>query len=299
MLFRSPGVFRLKIGKRLVQHHQPGAQAIQIAGQAGQRRVVHEVGANHFRQRRNEIARLALAYRDVGPVPRIAYTPEEHVTWRTVWSELGPLHETYASANYLDASRTVRLDREEVPQLEDVNVTLRRETGFSMRPVAGLVGDRTFLGYLAAETFLATQYMRHPSRPLYTPEPDVVHELVGHAPTFCEPGFVKLNRAFGKAAERVDADTLAKVARLYWYTLEFGVCREKGKAKAYGAGLLSSFGELSGFEQRAELRPFDPEEIAQTSYDPTGYQRVLFVAPSFDEAAERVCAWLAALPVAR
>lgn len=252
-------------------------------------------GDARYRERRNAIAKLALEYRG-GPVPRVPYAPEEHETWRTVWSHLGPLHEERACASYLEAARTVRLDREEVPQLEDVNSTLRRSAGFAMRPVAGLVGDRTFLGYLASGTFLATQYMRHPSRPLYTPEPDVVHELVGHAATFCEPGFVRLNRAFGKAAERVDAEVLAKVARLYWYTLEFGVCRERGAVKACGAGLLSSFGELGGFEQRAELRPFDPEQIAETPYDPTDYQRVLFVAPSFAEMTERVCEWLDALP---
>ena len=248
-----------------------------------------------YRERRNQIARLALDHRG-GPVPAVSYTPEEHETWRTVWSGLGALHEELACSNYLEASRVVRLDREAVPQLEDVNRILRRASGFSMRPVAGLVGDRTFLGYLASDTFLATQYMRHPSRPLYTPEPDVVHELVGHAATFCEPGFVRLNRAFGAAAGRVDAETLAKVARLYWYTLEFGLCREQGKVKACGAGLLSSVGELSGFSQRAELRRFDPEEIAQTPYDPTDYQRVLFLAPSFAEMTDRVCAWLDALP---
>lgn len=248
-----------------------------------------------YRERRNQIARIALDYRG-GPVPAVSYTPEEHETWRSVWARLEGLHEKYACANYLEASRTVKLDRQQVPQLEDVNATLRRATGFTMCPVAGLVGDRTFLGYLAGGTFLATQYMRHPSRPLYTPEPDVVHELVGHAATFCEPSFVRLNRAFGKAAGRVDAETLAKVARLYWYTLEFGICRERGGVKAHGAGLLSSFGELGEFERRAELRPFDPEEIAQTPYDPTGYQRILFLAPSFAEMAERVCEWLDALP---
>jgi phenylalanine-4-hydroxylase len=165
--------------------------------------------------------------------------------------------------------------------------------------VAGLVGDRTFLGYLFHGTFLATQYMRHPSRPLYTPEPDVVHELIGHAPTFSEPGFARLNRAFGEAAERVDSETLARVARLYWYTLEFGVCRERGALKAYGAGLLSSSGELGGFEARAELKPFDPAVISETQYDPTDYQKILFVAPSFSEMAERAAAWLAGLTTSR
>ncbi|GAC1535128.1 MAG: hypothetical protein NVS2B9_00170 [Myxococcales bacterium] len=247
-----------------------------------------------YRERRNAIARAALEYRS-GPVPPVSYTAEENETWRTVWASLDPLQEAWACAGYLEASRAVRLDREEIPQLEEVNVVLRRTTGFAMRPVAGLVGDRTFLGYLARGTFLATQYMRHPSRPLYTPEPDVIHELVGHAATFCDPGFARLNRAFGEAAERVDAETLAKVARMYWYTLEFGVCRERGRVRAYGAGLLSSFGELGGFAQRAELKPFDPAAIAETSYDPTDYQRVLFVAPSFAEATERVCEWLAGL----
>jgi phenylalanine-4-hydroxylase len=248
-----------------------------------------------YRERRNAIARIALEHRE-GPVPHVQYTPEEHQTWRAVWENLGPLHERCASAEYLEAARVVRLDREQVPQLAEVNVALTRATGFSMRPVAGLVGDRTFLGYLARDSFLATQYMRHPSRPLYTPEPDVVHELVGHAATFCQPEFARLNRAFGRAAERVDAGTLARVARLYWYTLEFGLCRERGAIKAYGAGLLSSFGELGAFEQRAELKAFDPETIAETPYDPTGYQRVLFVAPSFAEMTDRVCAWLDALP---
>jgi phenylalanine-4-hydroxylase len=248
-----------------------------------------------YRARRNEIARLALSYRE-GPVPEVEYSGQEHQTWREVWMNLAPLHHRYACRQYHEGESAVRLDRKSVPQLREVNVALGRATGFSLRPVAGLVGDRTFLGYLARDTFLATQYMRHPSRPLYTPEPDVVHELIGHAPTFCEPSFARLNRAFGRAAERVDPETLAKVARLYWYTLEFGVCRERGELKAYGAGLLSSFGELGGFEGRARLEPFDLEAIARTPYDPTDYQCKLFVAPAFEEMCDRVCDWLEALP---
>src|SRR4051812_3051287 len=233
-----------------------------------------------YRARRNAIARVAISFRG-GAVPRVQYTEAENETWRAVQESLAPLHDRHACSQYREGASLVRLDRENVPQLADVNHTLERATGFSMRPVAGLVGDRTFLGYLRHRTFLATQYIRHPSRPLYTPEPDVVHELIGHAPTFCEPSFAALNRAFGEAAERVDAETLARVARLYWYTLEFGVCREHGALKAYGAGLLSSSGELGGFEARAELKPFDPAVIAETPYDPTDYQRVLFVADSF------------------
>jgi phenylalanine-4-hydroxylase len=247
-----------------------------------------------YRARRNAIARIALEYRE-GPVPGVAYTEDEHATWRAVWKSLGPLHDRYACAEYQEGSSIVRLDREQVPQLAAVNESLARATGFRMRPVAGLVGDRTFLGYLDHDTFLATQYLRHPSRPLYTPEPDVVHELVGHAPTFSEKGFAELNRAFGRAAQKVDQDTLARVARLYWYTLEFGICREGNALKAYGAGMLSSFGELGGFEERARLVPFDPAVIADTPYDPTDYQRTLFVADSFAQMSERVREFLDSL----
>jgi phenylalanine-4-hydroxylase len=251
-----------------------------------------------YRERRNAIARLALGFQG-GAVASVEYTADEDATWRAVQDSLAPLHERYACSEYREGAGLIQLPVEGVPQLADVNATLERTTGFSMRPVAGLVGDRTFLGYLFHRTFLATQYMRHPSRPLYTPEPDVVHELIGHAPTFCEPSFAKLNRAFGEAAERVDAETLARVARLYWYTLEFGVCRERSAIKAYGAGLLSSSGELGGFEGRAELKPFDPADISETPYDPTDYQRVLFVADSFQEMAERASEWLAALATSR
>ncbi len=248
-----------------------------------------------YRSRRNDIARLALEYREPQPVPFVSYTDEEQGVWRTVWGKLQPLHERYACAEYLDCSQRVALDKARIPQLSEVNVALQRESHFRMLPVAGLVSDRTFLGYLARSVFLSTQYMRHPSVPLYTPEPDLVHELVGHAATLAHPGFVELNRAFGRASMRVDDVTLQRVARVYWYTLEFGVVREGNALKVYGAGLLSSFGELGRFERAARLVDFDVERMAQTPYDPTQYQAELFVAPSFEEVVRRVTAWLAFL----
>ena len=245
-----------------------------------------------YRGRRDAIARIAFDYRDGDPVPRVDYTDEEQEVWRTVWRDLGPLHERYACTAYLGCSRQLKLDRARVPQLADVNVALGRATGFRMRPVAGLVSDRNFLGHLGRGTFLATQYMRHPSRPLYTPEPDVVHELVGHAATFCDPAFARLNRAFGEAALRATPEQLSRIARVYWYTLEFGLCEEGSAVKAYGAGLLSSFGELGRFEDHAELRPLDLALVAATPYDPTDYQKVLYVAPDLPRTAEMVSAWL-------
>jgi len=163
-----------------------------------------------------------------------------------------------------------------------------------MLPVAGLVEAGVFLTYLGRKIFLSTQYIRHHSRPLYTPEPDVVHELVGHATTFTSKPFVDLNLAFGEATTRAhNPELIAKIGRLYWFTLEFGVVQEGKHLKACGAGLLSSFGELERFETKADLRPFDPEAVAQQPYDPTGYQAVLYVADSFAAMSDATLGWLA------
>jgi hypothetical protein len=152
-----------------------------------------------YRTRRNEIAALARAHAG-GEVAPVEYTAEEHATWRAIWAGLAPLHERYACAAFREGARRVRLDRERVPQFAHLNPLLREVTGFTLRPVAGLVDDRTFLAALAGNAFLATQDMRHPSRPFYTPEPDVAHELIGHATTFAEATYARLNRAFGRAA---------------------------------------------------------------------------------------------------
>jgi len=210
---------------------------------------------------------------------------------------LAPLHLSLASRAVLEAQQLVPLTTSRVPQLAEVNRSLRSLTGFRMEPVAGLIEPGEFLSRLADGIFLATQYIRHSSRPLYTPEPDVVHELLGHAATLGHPFFADLSRAFGQAArqamERNDAETVENIGRLYWFTLEYGTVREAGRTQALGAGLLSSHGEIQRFTQ-AELRPFDPARAAATPYDPTGYQPVLYVAENIAELAQRCTAWLRA-----
>ena len=246
-----------------------------------------------YRRRRNEIARAALEYRDGDAVPRIAYTDDEHAVWREVSRELAPLHERYACAESLEASRCVALPRERIPQLADVNTTIEPLHGFRMLPVAGLVTAKAFLTQLARGVFLSTQYMRHHSVPLYTPEPDVVHELIGHAATFGHETFVRLNRAFGEATLRAASDErVEQIGRLYWFTLEFGVVLEGDRVKVCGAGLLSSFGELGRFESEEPLLPWDVEAIAASPYDPTHSQEKLFVAPSFETMTRDVLRWL-------
>jgi phenylalanine-4-hydroxylase len=245
-----------------------------------------------YRRRRNEIARLALDYRPGDPPPVVDYTDQEHAVWRTVWEHLAPLHASNAVSEWQSGAAELDLDQRAIPQLAKVNEELTRSPGIEMLPVAGLISARGFLCSLGRGVFLSTQYIRHHSMPLYTREPDVVHELVGHATSFFRPEIVRLTRLFGEAALDADEATLRELERVYWYTLEFGVAREGSDVKAYGAGLLSSFGELGAFESQAKLEPFDLARIAQTPYDPTSYQKVLFVAPSFAEMEKRVGGWL-------
>jgi len=248
-----------------------------------------------YRERRNAIARLAQAYRPGEPAPRVDYSEEEHAVWHRVWEHLSPLHASRAVREWRRAADTLALDVRRVPQLVDVNSELASGIGIEMLPVGGLISARGFLSALGRGVFLSTQYMRHPSRPLYTPEPDVIHELVGHATSFLAPEVVHLSRLFGEAALGADAPTLEKIERVYWYTLEFGLAKERGEPRAYGAGLLSSYGELGGFADRAELAPFDIDRISRTPYDPTDYQKVLFVAESFEGMVREVETWLTAI----
>ncbi len=245
-----------------------------------------------YRARRNAIASQALSYNRGEPEPEISYQPVEHAVWSVVSEHLAPLHARYACQAYIDGSASLCLAPTAIPQLSDINRRLSRTTGFRMSPVAGLVAPRIFLTYLARDVFLSTQYVRHHSAPLYTPEPDVIHELVGHAPLLAQPALAGLNRLFGQAAEAADDVLAERLIRLYWYTLEFGLVKEDGMLKAIGAGLLSSFGELERFESESIIRPFDLEAVSRTPFDPTTYQPTLFVAEGAATLIDELTTWL-------
>ena len=234
-----------------------------------------------YRARRNRIAQLALNYQSGQPIPEAPYSKEEHQVWRTVWEALQPAHQAHACAEYLRCVQQLAFAPDRIPQLREVNEKVQAISGFRLEPVAGLVEPRVFLESLASGTFLCTQYIRHHSTPLYTPEPDVVHEIIGHAVTLASKRLAELNRLFGKAVKRTSSlEALNRLSRVYWFTIEFGVLRENGALKAYGTGLLSSAGELEAMHQ-AELRPVDFEKASRHEYDPTQYQPVLFCADSF------------------
>ena len=236
-----------------------------------------------YRARRNAIAALALEYKDGDPLPRIAYTDEEQMVWRTVATELGRKRHLRACAEFLDAANRLALPTDHIPQLDEVSARLQPLTGFRYAPAAGLVPLRVFYGSFADSVFHSTQYIRHHSAPLYTPEPDAVHEIIGHANQLAGPRFAALYRSVGAASARLETDAaLSFLSNVFWFTLEFGVVREHGEPKAYGTGLLSSYGEIDAFPH-ADLRPLDVAAMGTLRYDITRYQPTLFCAESLDQ----------------
>jgi phenylalanine-4-hydroxylase len=246
-----------------------------------------------YRRRRDQIAAAALAHRYPEPAPRIVYTDEEQGVWALVLERLSTLHQQRACREHNLAWPRLGFHGGAIAQLADVTEVLQATTGFRLQPVAGLVTPRSFMEHLADGQFLATQYMRHHSRPLYTPEPDVIHELIGHAALLTEPRYARVNRMFGEATRRADEARVQELIRVYWYGLEFGLVREGGETRAIGAGLLSSIGELERATSDATLRRFSIAEVAQTPFDPTQYQSTLFVADSTDALLCELERWLA------
>ena len=245
-------------------------------------------GANDpaYRERRNEIAALALAWEPGDPAPAVEYTDAEQEVWRTVCRELGPKHEQLAFREFLEAKAALDLPVDGVPSLDLVSERLRPLTGFGYVPAAGLVPLREFYGSLSERSFHSTQYVRHPEQPLYTPEPDIVHEVIGHGHLLATPTFSELHRLTGEATHRLqDEDNLRFLSRVFWFTVEFGVVMEDGELRAYGAGILSSYGEIDEF-RAMELRPLDLVEMGTADYDITHYQPVLYRAESLDEVRE-------------
>jgi len=248
----------------------------------------HPGASDHeYRTRRDYIASLSKKFRETGVITDVEYNEQEQGIWKHVAAKLEELHQKHASPFYLKAKRDLGISNDRIPQLSEMNRKLKELTNFRLAPIEGLVDTRAFLSWLSWRTMLSTQYIRHHSRPEYTPEPDIVHEAIGHIPMFTNPNFADYSQFIGHGARIATDEQIEELGRLYWFTVEFGLVEHEGDIKAYGAGLLSSFGELEhAFSDEVERRPFDLEEVINTSYDYSEMQRLLFVVPSYAELKE-------------
>ena len=237
--------------------------------------------------RRDELARLATGPHCAPAV--IAYRDVEHATWTTVIDALHARWKAVAAPEILRAADRLALPTDRVPQLHEVTAALAPRTGFEFRAVPGLVPVNEFFGALANGRFLSTQYIRHHESPLYTPEPDIIHEVIGHGTCLAEPHLAMVHREAGTAMLRMETEQARQfIADVFWFSIEFGVVSTSTGPRAHGAGLLSSVGELDWFVDHADVRPIDIDAMGTLAYDISTYQPVVFGCRSLSHLVDTV-----------
>jgi phenylalanine-4-hydroxylase len=242
------------------------------------------LGDANYVQRRRELFALCRRHRleRLGP-PLIDYTAEETRIWREVSPKLDELHRRHASAIYLKAKRDLGISQTEIPQLRLLSERLTRATGMHLVPAEGPLPYRTFYTYIGARGFPVTQFIRHGSHPEFTPEPDMIHDCLGHVPPLMNRDYAELLTLIGKAAATTPVpEQVLALKRFSWFSIEFGLIEEKDELKVFGAGILSSTGEIPfSLSDQVTRRPFVTDEVIATDYDPSRMQDRLFIIPSF------------------
>jgi phenylalanine-4-hydroxylase len=214
-----------------------------------------------------------------------AYTDEDHAVWALLHARRMATLRGTGSRVFLDGADAIGLRADRVPDLAEVNARLRAATGWSALPVAGFVPARTFFACLAARRFPTTVAVRPRAQLDYLPEPDVFHDVFGHVPLHADPVFADFLQRFGAlaAAAETEEDT-ARMARLFWFTVEFGLVREAGRVKVYGSGLISSHDDAANaLGPACERRPFSLDAVFAQPFAIDRLQDVLFVIDSFDQ----------------
>jgi phenylalanine-4-hydroxylase len=243
------------------------------------------LGDEEYIRRRKELFALCRHHRlnELGP-PLIDYTPEETRIWREVSPKLDELHVKHACQIYLKAKRELAINQHEIPQLRHLSERVRRETNMHLVPAEGALPYRTFYQYIGRRGFPVTQFLRHGSHPEFTPEPDMIHDCLGHVPPLMNRDYAELLTLVGKAVSTTTrGEQVLALKRFSWFSIEFGLLEEAGERKVFGAGILSSTGEIpySLFSPEVTREPFVTEGVINTDYDPSRMQDHLFIAPSF------------------
>ncbi|MGK7392308.1 MAG: phenylalanine 4-monooxygenase [Candidatus Cyclobacteriaceae bacterium M2_1C_046] len=213
------------------------------------------------------------------------YTDEDHLVWRLLFDRQMEQLKKVASAAYLQGLEDIGFTNKQVPNYEDVNKILGEKTGWSVKPVKGIVDDAEFFDMLANKIFPATTWLRSLSELDYLEEPDMFHDVFGHLPLLTNKAFTDFLEELGNVGLQCkDENEVHLLSRFYWFTVEFGLIKEGKDLKVYGAGLLSSAGETSfSLSEKPARHLFDLKKVIDTSYRKDQFQTQYFVVNSFDQ----------------
>jgi phenylalanine-4-hydroxylase len=213
------------------------------------------------------------------------YTSEDHEVWKILYRRrMGALVST-ASALFLNGAETIGLSSSCAPDLTDVNERLARRTGWRARGVSGFIPASQFFRCLGTRTFPTTLRVRPRAQLDYLPEPDIFHDVFGHVPLHADPVFANFLQRFGELGDACETEEQTQaVARLFWFTVEFGLVREEGRTKVYGSGLISSHGDAANaLSENCSRKPFVLEDVINTAFRTDQIQPVLFEINSFND----------------
>lgn len=215
-----------------------------------------------------------------------AYTAQDHAMWDLLFARQSALLPGRVTPQFLEGLDILRMTKPGIPDFEELSERLMQRTGWRVVAVPGLVPDRVFFDHLANRRFVAGRFIRRPEQIDYLQEPDVFHDVFGHVPLLADPIFADYMQAYGQGGLRADAlGAIDRLARLYWYTVEFGLVRDGGDLKLYGAGIVSSHAEsLFALEDPSPNRVgFDLRRLMRTRYRIDDYQQTYFVIDSFED----------------
>ena len=216
------------------------------------------------------------------------YSADDHATWGTLYERQRRLLVGRACDEFLRAQDAMGMDARAIPRFDQLNEVLGATTGWTLVGVEGLLPELDFFEHLANRRFPVTWWIRRPEQIDYIAEPDLFHDLFGHVPLLMDPVFADYMQAYGRGgvkAHGIGPEALQNLTRLYWYTVEFGLIRQDGGLRIYGAGIVSSRGEsLYALESDAPNRlGFDLERIMRTRYRIDTYQKTYFVIDGFEQ----------------
>ncbi|HZF43247.1 MAG TPA: phenylalanine 4-monooxygenase [Sphingomonadaceae bacterium] len=214
------------------------------------------------------------------------FTPEDHWVWDTLFARQQALLAGRAVSAFGRSLDVLRLSRPGIPDFDELNDRLHARTGWTVVAVPGLVPDDAFFTHLSERRFPAGNFIRRADQLDYLEEPDAFHDVFGHVPLLAEPEIADFMQALGHLGlQAIDRGALHRVARLYWYTVEFGLARENDDLRIYGAGILSSFGEshYALESPRPRRLAFDLPQVMRTQYKTDSFQQNYFVVDRFED----------------
>lgn len=245
--------------------------------------------------------------------PYELYNEDNQDAWRKLYALLQPKWEKYANVKFLEGIRMLRLNPRRIPRLEEINQFLAPLTGFQAKAVSGYVPSYIFFDCLKERAFPTTITIRDSQRLHYLPEPDIFHDIAGHVPMHTDRTFADVLAAFGSLAslaahrhssltnveernERIGSNIQA-LSRFFWFTIEFGLLREKNRLSVYGSGLLSSSDEIEKAIESSDVQrhPFQLEWVINQSFEIDRFQPLLFIIDSFEhlyQEVQRLQTWL-------